>query len=69
MNNSNGETTDTEEVLLLDLKDAAKVLSMSQRKVWQLAKDGVLPSLKIGCNRRFSVAALRDWIKSLSTSS
>ena len=48
--------------LLIDLPDAAKLLGLSPKNVWILAKSNRLPSIKIGARRKFSVEALRSWI-------
>ena len=50
--------------LLIKISEAAILLSMSERKLWCLAKGGVVPSFKIGNSRFFSVAELEKWIAS-----
>jgi len=49
--------------MLVDIEEAARRLSRSPRSAWQLAKDGVLPSVRVGRRRLFSVAALATWIE------
>lgn len=49
--------------LLLNLRDAAKLLSLSERTLWGLANTGAIPSFKIGRSRRFSIESLERWIE------
>lgn len=51
------------EQLLVSLREAAKMLGVSQRTTWQLAADGRLPSIRIGSRRLFSPETLREWVK------
>jgi excisionase family DNA binding protein len=37
-----------QEPLAYRIRDAARLLSLSERTVWQLVKDGKLPSRKVG---------------------
>lgn len=55
--------TNQDNPLLIDLREAARLLGFSERKVWQLQKDGDLPSLKIGRNLRFCISSLRLWVQ------
>lgn len=49
--------------LLLTLREAAEQLAVSDRVLWQLAKDRVIPSVRVGPRGlRFSLEALRKWI-------
>jgi excisionase family DNA binding protein len=48
--------------LLVSLRTAAKMLSVSERTVWAMADDGRLPSVRVGRRRLFSVASLESWI-------
>lgn len=48
--------------LLLTLPEAARVLSLGQRKTWQMAKDGTLPTVRCGRALRFSYEGLRAWV-------
>jgi excisionase family DNA binding protein len=46
--------------LLVNIRDAARLLGVSERTVWQLRHDGRIPAVAIGTRSyRFSVAALR----------
>lgn len=48
--------------LLIDSRSACAMLSMSDRKLWQLANCRAIPSRKIGRSRRFCPDELRAWI-------
>lgn len=48
--------------LLVKLPVAAKLLGLSEKTVWTLAKSGTIPSIKIGASRRFPVAAIESWV-------
>jgi excisionase family DNA binding protein len=48
--------------LLLTTRQAAKALSISERTLWQLAKDGKIPTVRIGRSVRFDPRDLQDWI-------
>lgn len=50
------------ERILVDTRTAAELLSQSERTVWQLAKDGNIPSVRIGKSLRFSVDSLKAWV-------
>ena len=49
-------------VLLLNPRDAAKALGISERSLATYTKSGLLPVVRIGCSVRYSVEALREWI-------
>jgi excisionase family DNA binding protein len=48
--------------LLVSLRAAAKMLSVSERTVWAMTNDGRLPSIRAGRRRLISVSALESWI-------
>lgn len=50
-------------VLLLKPRDAAKMLAISERTLWQLTSLGQIPRVAIGRAVRYSVADLRAWIE------
>ena len=50
------------EVLLVNAKEAARILSISQRKLWQLKNCGEIPYVRIGRAVRYSPDELRKWI-------
>lgn len=52
-------TTDTR---LMTYQDAAKVLCVTDRTVWQLVKDGHLPAVRFGRSVRIDPADLREFI-------
>jgi excisionase family DNA binding protein len=47
--------------LLVDCKQASRLLSICERKLWQMTKDRQIPSLKIGKSVRYRVADLDRW--------
>ena len=50
------------EPLGVSVKDAAKALSISERTLWQLTKDGKIPATKAGSRVIYSVDALKDFV-------
>ena len=49
--------------LLVDCRDAARMLSISPRALWSLTKNGELPAVRIGKRSvRYDVESLRRWI-------
>lgn len=48
--------------LSLRPKDAAKALGIGQRKLWELTKAGVIPSVKAGTCTLYPVEELRAWL-------
>ena len=59
-----------ENVLALSAKDTAKALGISDRYLWNLTKDGVIPCIRLGSGARkkvlYPVEALRQWMNSES---
>ncbi len=55
--------------LLVDLRTAAKMLSISTRTVWQLAADGALPCMRIGRRLLFPIAALERYVEEWTVAS
>ncbi len=52
------------EPILLRAEQAAAVLAISERTLWQLTNDGEIPCVRIGekgGGRRYRVEALRAW--------
>src|SRR5271170_5630355 len=58
---SNNEVIAT--AILVDAREAARRLAISPRTLWQLTKDRVVPSIKIGKCVRYRVADLDDWTR------
>ena len=56
------ESKSPPQTLLLDMRQTAKALSLSERTIGSLIKEGSIPSLKIRGRRLFSVESLRRWI-------
>jgi excisionase family DNA binding protein len=53
--------------MALTLREAAAQLSISQRTLWKLAKDGRIPCVNVGTGGRrrkllFPVEGLREWL-------
>lgn len=53
----------TTQPLLLRVDEAARLLSLSRTKVYELLSAGVLPVVKCGTARRIPFAALRAWVE------
>jgi len=49
--------------LLLDPREAAKVLSVSPRTLWSLTHSGEIKSVRIGRLVRYSIETLRQFIE------
>lgn len=58
----NRRTVDAEQEVL-DLNEAADLLKVSYRTLWNLAREGAVPSRRVGKQYRFSRAVLLEWIK------
>lgn len=56
--------TQTIAPLLLTPRDAAKVMSLSERTLWTLTQRGELPAVWIGRAKRYAVTDLAAWIDS-----
>jgi excisionase family DNA binding protein len=48
--------------LLVDRREAARLLSLSSRTIWTLTNAGVIPSVRIGRLVRYTLADLREFI-------
>ncbi len=59
-------TEQTFEPMLLTPRQAARVLNVSERTLWQRTKDGMIPAIKIGHLVRYSPDDLRNWIRQAS---
>lgn len=53
------------EKLLLTPEEAADVLNVSRSRVYELLRDKVLRSVKIGKSRRIPTAAVHDYVTAL----
>lgn len=53
------------EKLLLSPMDVVEIIGLSKSMVYQLLKDGVIPSVRIGKSIRVRTEALHQWIQSL----
>ena len=52
----------------LTLHEAAALLKVSERTLWELAKDSKIPCFRVGKQYRFIRQAILDWAKSQVTS-
>ncbi len=48
--------------LMITADEAAKALRISPRKLWELAKDGEIPKVKIGRSVRYDITDIKQWI-------
>lgn len=48
--------------LLVDAREAARLLCISDRTLWTMTDRGVIPCIRIGRAVRYSVDDLRSWI-------
>lgn len=48
---------------ILTLKEAAHLLKLSDKKMYQLVKEGDVPFKRIGRGIRFSLVQLLEWMK------
>lgn len=60
--NSNGQTV-VELRKLLTPKEAAALLSISERTLWTLTNNGEIPAVRIGRSVRYDPADLAAWIE------
>lgn len=61
------QTTDPR--LLVTPREAARMLSVSERTLWGLTKRGEVPAVRVGVRSvRYSIAALQAWIEAQQTS-
>ena len=56
-------TEQTIEPLLLTVRQAAKVLSISERTLWSLTASGEIPAVRFGRSVRYDRIDLRRWIE------
>jgi excisionase family DNA binding protein len=58
--------TDLSAPLALRPREAAKALGISARHLWQLTKDGLIPSVRVGSGTRktvlYPVVELQAWL-------
>ena len=59
----NGKPRNDSMAILIEPREAARRLAISPRTLWQLTKDRVVPSMKIGKCVRYRVADLEDWTR------
>lgn len=49
--------------LLLSPRETAKMLSICEKTLWTLTKNGQIPVVRIGRSVRYSMDDLREWIR------
>jgi excisionase family DNA binding protein len=54
--------TDDSPTLLIKPGEAARLLEVSERKLWELTNRGDIPSVRIGRSVRYSRRTLERWI-------
>lgn len=52
----------SEDALLVNERDAARILAISERKLWELRMQGLIPHLRIGRAVRYDPEDLKSWI-------
>lgn len=50
--------------LLLTARETAAMLSISERKLWNLTNENEIPAIRIGRAVRYSIDDLEQWIES-----
>lgn len=51
--------------LLLTVEEAAAELRIARRRVFEMIREGTLPSVKIGKSRRITRAAVEEYVRQL----
>jgi DNA-binding transcriptional MerR regulator len=54
-------------VLLVDEREAARLLGVSPRSLWNFEKQGLVKSVRLGKSKRYSLRDLEDAIERLRT--
>jgi excisionase family DNA binding protein len=62
MNESSAQTKG-ENVFIMTVHDVASYLRLSEAKVYRLAKEGCLPSFRLGTSWRFRKDLIDEWTK------
>ena len=67
MTKAGSDVSDSEKIegprLLLNARDAAKALAISERKLWDLTNQKVIRSIRIGRAVRYLVSDLQDFVE------
>ena len=53
----------TNPTLLLTPQQAAEILAISPRKLWNITASGEIPAIRVGRCKRYAVADLEAWIE------
>jgi excisionase family DNA binding protein len=57
------------EPLAVDAKEAARLLGISPRKLWELTNRGLVPCVRFGRSLRYPMELLREFVREQSTGS
>jgi excisionase family DNA binding protein len=57
----------TTAAILVDAREASRLLAISPRTLWQLTKQQLVPTVRIGRSVRYRVADLDDWARKQTT--
>jgi excisionase family DNA binding protein len=57
---------DASPTILLTAEETARELRIARRRVFELIRQGTLPSVKIGKSRRITRAAVEEYVRKLS---
>jgi len=49
--------------LLLNSRETARMLGISERKLWTMTKERMIPFVRLGRSVRYSIKALESWIE------
>lgn len=60
--NAGPDQTPAQDQILYDVPNAARVLDLSDRQVWNLVKTGAIKSFKLGNSRRIHREALVEFV-------
>ena len=62
-----GTNQEQRQQILVDSREAARLLAISTRKLWSLTDCGEIPCLRIGRAVRYAVEDLQQWVKGRTT--
>lgn len=54
--------------LLVDSREAARLLCICERSLWKLTDDGAIPCIRMGRAKRYHLETLRQWVRDQQTS-
>lgn len=59
--------TSTDSKILLKPSEAAELVSLSRSEVYELIRDGIIPSVRVGKSLRVPVRELKAWAEQLAS--